>query len=70
MKVGDLVRPLKTSNISSIRGDLGVVVAVEMSQPSRATTYVRVFWTVAGKYVTYYWTRDYLEVISEISHCR
>ena len=61
MEVGDLVRPVKWEPVEIERG-LGVVVAVEISQPSAATTY-RVFWTGINRYMTY-WTKDYLEVVN------
>ena len=60
MKVGDLVRHSEWEPVEIERG-LGVVVAVEISQPSGATTY-RVFWTGINRYMTY-WTKDYLEVV-------
>ena len=69
MEVGDLVRPILSNPCRAygardleIEGDLGVVVAVEISQPSGATTY-RVFWTGINRYMTY-WTKDYLEVVN------
>lgn len=62
MKVGDLVRPVHKWDGAHDK-PLGVVVAVEISQPSGATTY-RVFWTGVDTYMTY-WTKNYLEVISE-----
>ena len=61
MEVGDLVRPVKWEPVEIERG-LGVVVAVEISQTSGATTY-RVFWTGINRYMTY-WTKDYLEVLN------
>lgn len=60
MKKGDLVRPFGWDPETEI--GLGVVVAVEISQPSGATTY-RVFWTGINRYMTY-WTKDYLEVLN------
>ena len=67
MKVGDLVCPAKRDPFSAkwdqeIERGLGVVVSVEISQPSGATTY-RVFWTGINRYMTY-WTKDYLEVVN------
>jgi len=61
VKKGDLVRPVEKWDGARDKG-LGVVVAVEISQPSGATTY-RVFWTGINKYMTY-WTKDYLEVVN------
>lgn len=61
MKVGDLVRPVGWDPETEI--GLGVVVAVEISQPSGTTTY-RVFWTGVNRYMTY-WTKDDLGVVSE-----
>ena len=62
MEVGDLVRHSGWEPVEIGTG-LGVVVAVEISQPSGATTY-RVFWTGINRYMTY-WTKDYLKVINE-----
>ena len=65
MKKGDLVRPVEKwggARDLEIERGLGVVVAVEISQPSGATTY-RVFWTGINRYMTY-WTKDYLEVVN------
>jgi len=61
VKVGDLVRPVGWDPETGI--GLGVVVAVEISQPSGTTTY-RVFWTGVNRYMTY-WTKDDLGVVSE-----
>lgn len=68
MKKGDLVRPVgwdpavRWIDPVEIERGLGVVVSVEISQPSGATTY-RVFWTGIDRYMNY-WTKDYLEVVN------
>ena len=65
MKKGDLVRPVEKwdgARDLEIERGLGVVVSVEISQPSGATTY-RVFWTGIDRYMNY-WTKDYLEVVN------
>jgi len=65
VKKGDLVRPVEKwdgARDLEIERGLGVVVSVEISQPSGATTY-RVFWTGIDRYMNY-WTKDYLEVVN------
>ena len=65
MKKGDLVWPVEKwdgARDLEIERGLGVVVSVEISQPSGATTY-RVFWTGIDRYMNY-WTKDYLEVVN------
>jgi hypothetical protein len=69
VKKGDLVRPVGWDPavrwIDPVETEmgLGVVVSVEISQPSGATTY-RVFWTGIDRYMNY-WTKDYLEVLND-----